>query len=201
MVDILVLYYTRHGSTAQLAAQVSRGINSVDGATARQRTVPGVSSDTTATAPEIPAEGPPYATLADLKECSGLVMGSPTRFGNMAAPLKYYLDGTSGDWLAGTLRGKPAGVFTSTGSQHGGQETTLLSMALPLIHHGMLLVGVPYSEPSLSTTRTGGTPYGASHVAFEPGDNQLSEDEARIARALGTRVARAALALGNWERT
>ena len=201
MVDILVLYYSRHGSTAQLAAQVSRGINGVDGAIARQRTVPGVSSDTTATAPEIPAEGPPYATLADLKECGGLVMGSPTRFGNMAAPLKYFLDGTSGDWLAGTLTGKPAGVFTSTGSQHGGQETTLLSMALPLIHHGMLLVGVPYSEPSLSTTRTGGTPYGASHVAFEPGDNQLSEDEARIARALGTRVARAALALGNWERT
>lgn len=199
MVDILVLYYSRHGSTAQLAAQVSRGINSVDGANARQRTVPPVSPDTEASAPAIPGDGPPYATRADLQECGGLVLGSPTRFGNMAAPLKYFLDGTSGDWLAGSLTGKPAGLFTSTGSLHGGQESTLLSMALPLIHHGMLLVGVPYSEPALSATRSGGTPYGASHVAYEQGDTRLSEEEATIARTLGARVARAALALGDWD--
>lgn len=199
MIDILVLYYSRHGSTAQLAAQVARGINGVDGATARMRTVPPVSPDTHASAPEIPAEGAPFATLADLADCAGLVLGSPTRFGNMAAPLKYFLDGTGTDWLAGTLRGKPAGLFTSTGSMHGGQESTLLSMALPLIHHGMLLVGVPYTEAALTATRSGGTPYGASHVAHEQRDVDLTKEEKIIARALGARVAAAALALGDWE--
>ena len=199
MIDILVLYYSRHGSTANLAAQVGRGVNSIDGANARVRTVPTVSPDTQASAPEIPADGPPYATRQDLAECAGLVLGSPTRFGNMAAPLKYFLDGTSGEWLAGTLASKPAGVFTSTGSMHGGQETTLLSMALPLLHHGMLLVGVPYSEAALTETRTGGTPYGASHVAFNQGEVSLSPEEVTIARALGARVARAAVALGDWE--
>ncbi|UCG72495.1 MAG: NAD(P)H:quinone oxidoreductase [Chromatiales bacterium] len=199
MIEILVLYYSRHGSTAQLAAQVARGVNGIDGANARLRTVPPVSPDTQAIAPEIPAEGAPYATVADLADCAGLVLGSPTRFGNMAAPLKYFLDGTSADWLAGTLRGKPAGLFTSTGSLHGGQESTLLSMALPLMHHGMLLVGVPFTEAALSTTRSGGTPYGASHVAYEQRDVDLTKEEKIIARALGARVASAALALGNWE--
>jgi NAD(P)H dehydrogenase (quinone) len=197
--DILVLYYSRHGSTAQLAAQVSRGINSVDGAQARVRTVPAVSPDNAASEPAIPEEGPPYASRADLAECGGLVLGSPTRFGNMAAALKYFLDGTSSDWLAGTLSGKPAGLFTSTGSLHGGQETTLLSMALPLMHHGMLIVGVPYTEPALAATRSGGTPYGASHVAYQPGDTQPTDDEAAIARALGSRVAAAAVALRDWQ--
>lgn len=199
MIDILVLYYSRHGSTAQLAAQISRGINSVQGANARQRTVPPVSPDNAARVPDIPGEGPPYATLTDLSECAGLVLGSPTRFGNMAAPLKYFLDGTSGEWLAGSLRGKPAGVFTSTGSLHGGQETTLLSMALPLLHHGMLMVGVPYAETALSTTRSGGTPYGASHVAYDRGDTEPTAEEAQVARTLGARVAAAALALGDWD--
>jgi NAD(P)H dehydrogenase (quinone) len=199
MIDILVLYYSRHGSTAELAAQVARGINGVAGAAARLRTVPTVSPDHRASAPEIPAEGPPYATREDLAECAGIVLGSPTRFGNMAAPLKYFLDGTSTEWLAGTLRGKPAGVFTATGSMHGGQESTLLTMAIPLIHHGMLLVGVPFTEAALTATRTGGTPYGASHVAFEQGDTRPSAEETTIAKALGARVARAALALGDWE--
>ena len=199
MIDILVLYYSRHGSTAQLAAQVARGINSVAGANARLRTVPPVSADTHASVPEIPADGPPYANLGDLADCAGLVLGSPTRFGNMAAPLKYFLDGTSADWLAGTLRGKPAGMFTSTGSLHGGQESTLLSMALPLIHHGMLLVGVPYTEAAVNDTRSGGTPYGASHVAYNQADTQLTAEEKIIAQALGARVAAAALALGDWE--
>lgn len=199
MIEILVLYYSRHGSTAQLARQVGRGVNSVAGANARLRTVPPVSPATEASLPEVPADGPPYATLGDLAECAGLVLGSPTRFGNMAAPLKYFLDGTSGDWLAGSLRGKPAGAFTSTGSLHGGQETTLLSMALPLIHHGMLWVGVPYSETALSTTRSGGTPYGASHVAYDRGETELTREEATIAKTLGARVAAAALALGDWE--
>lgn len=199
MIDILVLYYSRHGSTAQLAAQVARGVNRVDGASARLRTVSPVSADTHASAPAIPDEGAPYATLADLAECAGLVLGSPTRFGNMAAPLKYFLDGTSADWLAGTLRGKPAGLFTSTASLHGGQESTLLSMALPLIHHGMLLVGVPYTEAALTATRSGGTPYGASHVAYERADVELTREEKIIASALGARVAAAALALGDWE--
>jgi NAD(P)H dehydrogenase (quinone) len=199
MIDILILYYSRHGSTAQLATQVGRGVNAVDRVNARLRTVPPVSPDHHATGAEIPVKGPPYVTRQDLAECAGLVLGSPTRFGNMAAPLKYFLDGTSTEWLAGTLRGKPAGVFTSTSSMHGGQETTLLSMALPLIHHGMLLVGVPYTETALSTTRSGGTPYGASHVAFNQSDTEPSAEEIAVAKALGARVASAAVALGDWE--
>ena len=200
MADILVLYYSRHGSVANLAAQVCRGINAVPGATARLRTVPPVTAENGPRLPDIPADGPPYATTADLAACAGLVLGSPTRFGNMAAPLKYFLDGTATDWLAGSLAGKPAGVFTSTSSLHGGQETTLLSMALPLLHHGMVLVGVPYREEALSTTRTGGSPYGASHFAPNPADNVPSPDEARIAQHLGRRVAEAALRLEGWER-
>lgn len=199
MPDILVLYYSRHGSVANLAAQVCRGVNSVPGATARLRTVPPVSAGNAPRLPEVPGEGPPYATHSDLASCAGLVLGSPTRFGNMAAPLKHFLDGTGTDWLSGTLSGKPAGVFTSTSSLHGGQESTLLSMALPLLHHGMLLVGVPYGEQALSSTRTGGSPYGATHFAPEPGDTTLSADEVRIAQRLGRRVAEAALRLTGWE--
>ncbi len=200
MAEILVLYYSRYGSTASLAAQIGRGVNSVSGVTAQLRTVPAVSAATETTSPAIPSEGPPYVTRADLVSCDGLVLGSPTRFGNMAASLKYFLDGTAGEWMSGALRGKPAGLFTSSSSQHGGQESTLLSMALPLIHHGMLLVGVPYSQPALSTTRTGGTPYGASHIAYSSGETELSKDEAAIASHLGQRVAEAALRLQGWDR-
>jgi NAD(P)H dehydrogenase (quinone) len=200
MPDILVLYYSRHGSVANLAAQVSRGINGVPGATARLRTVPPVTAENGPRLPDIPSVGPPYATTADLAACAGLVLGSPTRFGNMAAPLKYFLDGTGSDWLSGTLRGKPAGVFTSTSSLHGGQESTLLSMALPLLHHGMLLVGIPYAEQALATTRTGGSPYGATHFAPNSEDLALSADESRIAQHLGRRIAEAALRLEGWER-
>jgi NAD(P)H dehydrogenase (quinone) len=200
MAEILVLYYSRHGSVAGLAAQVCRGINAVAGTNARLRTVPPVTTATGPRLPDVPADGPPYATLADLADCAGLVLGSPTRFGNMAAPLKYFLDGTGTEWLNGVLAGKPAGVFTSTSSLHGGQESTLLTMALPLLHHGMVLVGVPYREPALSSTRTGGSPYGASHFAPTPGDNVPSADESRIAQHLGRRVAEAALRLQGWER-
>ena len=200
MTDILVLYYSRHGSVANLAAQVSRGINSVAGATARLRTVPPVTAENAARLPDVPNEGPPYVTNADLASCAGLVLGSPTRFGNMAAPLKYFLDGTGSEWLSGALRGKPAGVFTATSTLHGGQESTLLSMALPLLHHGMVLVGIPYAEQALLTTRTGGSPYGASHFAPNTGDNVLSADEVRIAQHLGRRIAEAALRLAGWER-
>lgn len=189
MAEILVLYYSRYGSTANLAAQVCRGINSVNGASARMRTVPPVSTETEAVRADIPSEGPPYASQVDLTECDGLVLGSPTRFGNMAAALKYFLDGSAGAWVSGSLEGKPAGVFTSTSSLHGGQETTLLSMALPLIHHGMILVGVPYSEPALSATRSGGTPYGASHIAYTQTDTSLSDEEIACARSLGKRIA------------
>ena len=189
MAEILVLYYSRHGSTANLAAQVCRGINSVNGASARMRTVPPVSTETEAVRADIPSEGPPYASQVDLTECDGLVLGSPTRFGNMAAALKYFLDGSAGAWVSGSLEGKPAGVFTSTSSLHGGQETTLLSMALPLIHHGMILVRVPYSEPALSATRSGGTPYGASHIAYTQTDTSLSDEEIACARSLGKRIA------------
>ena len=195
MQDILILYYSRHGSTARLAEQIARGVNSVAGCNARLRTVPPVSTDTQATAPAVPDEGAPYATNADLSECAGLIMGSPTRFGNMAAALKYFLDGTASDWLSGSLAGKPAGVFTSTSSLHGGQETTLLTMALPLIHHGMVLVGVPYSEAALTETTTGGTPYGASHIAKEQSQTTLSEAEVQVAQTLGKRVAEIALKL------
>jgi NAD(P)H dehydrogenase (quinone) len=195
MTDILVLYYSRHGSTAKLAEQIARGINAVDGCNARLRTVPTVSPNTEASAPAVPDSGAPYATTADLSECAGLVMGSPTRFGNMAAALKYFLDGTAAEWLSGALAGKPAGVFTSTSSQHGGQESTLLTMAVPLLHHGMLLVGVPFTEAAISTTTTGGTPYGASHIAKEQTDTELSDAEKTIAQHLGRRVAQAAVKL------
>jgi len=190
MHDILVLYYSRNGSTALLARAIARGIESVPGCAARLRTVPPVSPTTEATAAAVPDSGPPYCELDDLKDCAGLVLGSPTRFGNMAAPLKHFIDTTSGLWLSGALIGKPGAVFTSTGSLHGGQETTLLTMMMPLMHHGMVLVGLPYSEPQLSTTRSGGTPYGASHHAGVGGAPQPpSADELALAEALGRRVA------------
>jgi NAD(P)H dehydrogenase (quinone) len=196
MAQILVLYYTRHGATAELARQVARGAESVPGANARLRTVPAVSPDTAATEPPVPADGPPYATVEDLRACDGLVLGSPTRFGNMAAPLKHFLDGTSAIWLNGGLDRKPAGVFTSTGSMHGGQESTLLSMMLPLLHHGMYIVGLPFTAEGLNRTRTGGTPYGASHLRSAPGPDgaRLSDDERELARLLGRRVAELAVA-------
>jgi len=192
MTEILVLYYSLHGSTARLAEQVARGINSVDGCSARVRTVPPVTTKIADRLPAVPEDGPPYASGDDLSECAGLILGSPTRFGNMAAALKYFLDGTASAWMSGALSGKPAGVFTSTSSLHGGQESTLLTMAVPLLHHGMILVGVPYSEEALNTTTTGGTPYGASHVAREQKNTTPSEEEAQIARALGCRVAQIA---------
>ncbi|HEY9100447.1 NAD(P)H:quinone oxidoreductase [Chitinimonas sp.] len=195
MAELLVLYYSRHGATRQLAQLVARGIESVPGCQARVRTVPAVSTVTEATEPTIPDSGAPYVELADLKECIGLALGSPTRFGNMAAPLKYFLDGTSADWLAGTLAGKPAAVFTSTSSPHGGNEATLLTMMLPLLHHGMHLVGIPYSEPGLTLTAGGGTPYGASHVAGHDGRRPLDEHEKALAMALGKRLATTALQL------
>ncbi len=191
MSRILVLYYSRHGSTAALARQVVRGVESVDGCEALLRTVPPVSTVCEAVADDVPADGPPYVEVDELAACDGLVLGSPTRFGNMAAPLKYFLDGTSGLWLSGGLVDRPFGVFTSTASMHGGQETTLLSMALPLLHHGMLWVGVPYTEQDLATTRSGGTPYGASHLAADE-RAPLTAEEQRIGRALGARVARLA---------
>jgi NAD(P)H dehydrogenase (quinone) len=187
--EILVLYYSRHGATAEMAQQVCRGVESVTGMTARLRTVPAVSAVSEAVADAIPAVGPPYATLEDLKECAGLVLGSPTRFGNMAASLKYFLDGTAGLWLSGVLSGKPAGVFTSTSSLHGGQESTLLSMMLPLMHHGMIMVGVPYTESGLMETTGGGTPYGPTHHAGANSDRAVSEVEKRLCQALGARVA------------
>jgi NAD(P)H dehydrogenase (quinone) len=189
MHEILVLYYSRQGSTAALARQVCRGVESVAGMQARLRTVPPVAPTTERTDPPVPEEGPPYVTHDDLAACRGLILGSPTRFGNMAAPLKYFLDGTSALWLSGALKDKPAGVFTSTQTLHGGQETTLLSMMMPLIHHGMYLVGLPYSEPGLFQTDAGGTPYGASHVAARSGHGTLSDTEADLGRALGARVA------------
>lgn len=193
--DILVLYYSRHGSTHEMAQLVSRGIEEVPGAQARLRTVPPVSTICESTADDIPAKGPPYATHEDLRECIGLILGSPTRFGNIASPLKYFFDGTSDLWLSGALAGKPAAVFTSTSSMHGGQESTLLSMALPLIHHGMLFTGLPYSETDLMHTSTGGTPYGASHLAGDDSKRALSEEEKRLCKALGKRVAEAAVKL------
>ncbi|MFP5349714.1 MAG: NAD(P)H:quinone oxidoreductase [Gammaproteobacteria bacterium] len=195
MPDILVLYYSRHGAVLDMANHIARGIEQVDGAQARVRTVPPVTPTSEAAPKPLPDSGPPYATLDDLRECSGLALGSPTRFGNMAAPLKHFLDSTSPLWLSAALAGKPAAVFTSSSSAHGGQETTLLTMMLPLLHHGMLLVGLPYTEPELMTTRGGGTPYGASHVAGAQSDLPLSADEARLCRALGTRLATIALAL------
>jgi NAD(P)H dehydrogenase (quinone) len=187
--DILVLYYSRHGATAEMARQVSRGVESVNGMRARLRTVPAVSAVSEALEDAIPASGPPYATHADLKECAGLILGSPTRFGNMAAALKYFLDGTGDLWLSGVLAGKPAGVFTSTSSLHGGQESTLLSMMLPLLHHGMLLVGLPYTEREIMETGSGGTPYGPSHLAGANSDKAVTEAEKQLCQALGARVA------------
>jgi NAD(P)H dehydrogenase (quinone) len=188
MSEILVLFYSRTGATAELARQVCRGIETVPGARARLRTVPAVSAENERPVRSVPAEGPAYAVLEDLRETDGLVLGSPTRFGNMAAPLKHFLDGTGSLWLSGALAGKPAGVFTSTQTLHGGQETTLLSMMLPLLHHGMYLVGLPYTEPALNETESGGSPYGASHVA-RGGTVALTEHEKTLARALGQRVA------------
>jgi NAD(P)H dehydrogenase (quinone) len=195
MAQILVLYYSRSGATAELARQVCRGIESHPGATARLRTVPAVSAESEAPAKPVPASGPPYATLDDLRETDGLVLGSPTRFGNMAAPLKHFLDGTGSLWLTGALSGKPAGVFTSTQTLHGGQETTLISMMLPLLHHGMYLVGIPYTERALSDTRSGGTPYGASHVGSGDTVPVLTDAEKLLAQALGRRVAALAVRL------
>lgn len=195
MHEILVLYYSRYGATAQMAQLIGHGIDSADGCTARIRTVPPVSTVCEATADDIPAAGPPYATLEDLDECIALALGSPTRFGNMAAPLKYFIDSTSSQWLSGALTGKPAAVFTSTSSLHGGQETTLLSMMLPLLHHGMLIQGLPYAETELLTTTTGGTPYGPSHTAGTDSKRPLSAEEKSLCTALGRRLARSALAL------
>jgi NAD(P)H dehydrogenase (quinone) len=189
MNEILVLYYSRQGSTAALARQICRGVETVSGMQARLRTVAPVTVTTERPDPAVPNDGPPYASHDDLLQCCGLILGSPTRFGNMAAPLKFFLDGTSALWLSGALVGKPAAVFTSTQTLHGGQESTLLSMMIPLLHHGMYLVGLPYSERGLTDTRSGGTPYGASHVAVLSGRGELSESESELARALGRRVA------------
>lgn len=194
--DILVLYYSRHGATRALADAVALGIDSVRGAAARLRTVPPVAPVTETAAPPVPPAGAPYVELADLEQCGGLALGSPTRFGNMAAPLKHFLDTTGALWLRGTMAGKPAAVFTSTSSLHGGQEATLLSMMLPLLHHGMLIAGIPYTEPELTSTRSGGTPYGASHFAPSGHQRGLSDEEKRLAMALGKRLAQAALKLG-----
>jgi len=189
MPEILVLYYSRNGAVARLARHIARGVGEVDGMTARLRTVPPVAVVTRQTAPPVPDEGAPYAEARDLDECVGVILGSPTRFGNMAAPMKHFIDGLGAEWASGALVGKPAAAFTSSASQHGGQESTLLSMHLPLLHHGCLIVGIPYTEPLLSTTRGGGGPYGASHVAGREDDPQPSDDEAALARALGRRVA------------
>ncbi len=195
MPDILVLYYSRYGAVAEMANHVARGIEKVNGMHARLRTVPAVAPQIEVAAPAVPPSGAPYASLDDLKECAGLALGSPTRFGNMAAPLKHFLDSTGSLWMSAALVGKPAAVFTSTGSLHGGQETTLLSMMLPLLHHGMLIVGIPYSEPGLTRTTSGGTPYGASHVAGQNGDRPLTADEKELCQVLGERLARVALQL------
>jgi len=195
MNDILVLYYSHTGAVREMARVVARGIESVPDTRARLRTVPKVSTVCEAVEPDIPDSGSPYVELKDLAECAALALGSPTRFGNMAAPLKYFLDSSGGLWLSGTLAGKPAAVFTSTATQHGGQESTLLSMMLPLLHHGMVLVGVPYTEPQLTATASGGTPYGASHVAGMDSARPLSEDERRLCLALGRRLAQVALKL------
>lgn len=192
---VLVLYYSRHGATRQMARLIARGVEEVTGVDARLRTVPAVSTVCEATEDDIPAEGDLYCTLDDLRGCAGLALGSPTRFGNMASPLKFFLDGTTELWLNGDLDGKPAAVFTSTGTLHGGQESTLLSMMLPLLHHGMVLTGLPYREPALVRTRSGGTPYGASHVAGTDSNQPLSADEGELCTALGRRLGRLALAL------
>ncbi|NNM79412.1 MAG: NAD(P)H:quinone oxidoreductase [Gallionella sp.] len=193
--EILVLYYSQHGATRQMAQLIARGIEQVAGVRARLRTVPKISTVCESTEPGIPDSGAPYVELNDLNECIGLALGSPTRFGNMAAPLKYFWDGTGGLWMQHALAGKPAAVFTSSSSMHGGQETTLLSMMLPLLHHGMVIIGIPYSEPELSLTQSGGTPYGASHVAGLASDTPISEAEKKLCIALGKRLAHTALKL------
>jgi NAD(P)H dehydrogenase (quinone) len=195
MNDVLVLYFSRHGALAGMAQHVARGIEKVAGMHARVRTVPEVSSVAEATAPSVPAQGAPYVSLDDLKECAGVALGSPARFGNIAAPLKHFIDSTSTLWLSGGLAGKPAAVFTSSSSLHGGQETTLISMMLPLLHHGMIIVGLPYSEAALMRTTSGGTPYGASHFSGLENDRPLTDDEKELCRALGTRLATVARAL------
>ena len=189
MSEILILYYSRGGSVAQLARHIARGVEEVPGMQARLRTVPPVAPVTETAAAPVPDEGAPYASKRDLAECAGIALGSPTRFGNMAAPMKHFIDGLGAEWASGTLAGKPACVFTSTATMHGGQESTLLTMMLPLLHHGMVLVGLPFTEAALSTTRTGGTPYGASHVAGGQDDPTPSDDEKQLARALGRRLA------------
>ncbi|WP_332853617.1 NAD(P)H:quinone oxidoreductase [Duganella sp. S19_KUP01_CR8] len=192
---ILVLFYSRHGATRKLAELIAQGVESVPGCDARLRTVPAVSTVTEATEPDVPADGAPYVELDDLAECAGLAVGSPTRFGNMAAAMKYFWDGTAAQWLSGALAGKPACVFTSTGSLHGGQESTLLSMMIPLFHHGLMVLGLPYTNPELMTTSSGGTPYGASHWSGLDGKKTITEDEKRLAIALGRRLAETAVKL------
>ncbi len=195
MYEILILYYSQSGQVKAMAEQIARGIEKQKNCTARIRTVPKISTVCEATEQDIPSSGHLYATSTDLQECAGLIMGSPTRFGNMASALKYFIDGTSDSWLSGTLSGKPAAVFTSTGSLHGGQETTLLSMMLPLLHHGMVISGLPYTEAALMTTQTGGTPYGASHFAGADNKRSLSQEEIDLCQALGLRVAELAVRL------
>jgi NAD(P)H dehydrogenase (quinone) len=195
MPEILVLYYSRGGSVARLARQIARGIGEVEGTSARLRTVPPVAPVTRVAAPPEPEDGAPYVEKQDLTDCAGLILGSPTRFGNMAAPMKHFIDTLGAEWASGALVGKPAAVFTSTASMHGGQESTLLSMLVPLLHHGCVIAGIPFTESALSTTRSGGTPYGASHVAGAQDDPQPTEEEAALARALGRRIARLALQL------
>jgi NAD(P)H dehydrogenase (quinone) len=195
MAEILVLYYSRYGATAEMARRTARGVEEIEGMEAKLRTVPAVSTVCEASEDSIPSAGPPYASLQDLASCAGMLLGSPTRFGNMAAPLKYFLDQTGEHWLSGSLAGKPAGVFTSTSSMHGGQETTLISMMLPLLHHGMLITGLPFSEQALSTTRSGGTPYGPSHTAGIDNKSPLTGEEKQLCLALGRRVAQIAYRL------
>lgn len=197
MAYILVLYYSRYGATAEMARQVARGVEEISGMEARLRTVPAVSTVCEATDDSIPAEGAPYASHDDLQHCAGLALGSPTRFGNMAAPMKYFIDSTSPLWISGALIDKPAGVFTSASSMHGGQESTLLSMMLPLLHHGMLITGLPYSETELLHTQSGGTPYGPSHLAGTDSKLPLSDEEKNLCRALGRRLAQTATRLGS----
>ncbi|QVL45872.1 MAG: NAD(P)H:quinone oxidoreductase [Methylophilaceae bacterium] len=195
MSELLILYYSNGGSVREMAKLIARGVESVHSAKARLRTVPKISTVCEATEADIPNAGDPYVEHSDLEECIGLALGSPTRFGNMAAPMKYFLDSTSSLWLKGTLINKPACVFTSSGSMHGGNESTLLTMTLPLLHHGMVIVGIPYSEPSLATTQSGGTPYGASHVGGALDDQPITEDEKKLCIALGKRLAETALKL------